>query len=155
MKNSRLNAEAESGTPQARFHNLQSTCPNGRVDLYAPTNSPEKLLQSNCPTSAENSGNFTAEVGKVLLCVFQTSCVEVVFSCFWVWNPLQRGANVFRKLHPTFCPIAAVEATVADGFGNVVALDSFAPFQVGNGACHLQDAAISTGTEFETFHSHA
>ncbi|MBQ5872083.1 MAG: hypothetical protein IIW69_06750, partial [Bacteroidaceae bacterium] len=65
MKNNRLNAEAESGNPQARFHNLQSTCPNGRVHLYAPTNSPEKPLQSNCPTSAKKLPNFTAEVGEV------------------------------------------------------------------------------------------
>ena len=52
-------------------------------------------------------------------------------------------------------PILPIQISVADGFGNVVALDFFAAFQVGNGACHFQDAAIGTGTEFETFHSHA
>ena len=43
-----------------------------------------KLLVGNSQTSAENFGNFTAEVAEVLWCVFQTSCKEVIFSCFFL-----------------------------------------------------------------------
>ncbi len=35
-----------------------------------------KLLVSKCKTSAEKSGNFSAEVAEVLLCVFQASRKE-------------------------------------------------------------------------------
>ena len=132
-----------------------SILPSGLQGQKSATRRLVKLLQSNWPTSAEKLPDFTAEVDEVLSCVFLTSRKEVVFLALGVWIPFQRSADVTSRLHPTFCPVAAVEATVADGFGNVVALDFFAAFQVGNGACHLQDAAIGTGTEFETFHSHA
>ncbi len=47
-----------------------SFCANGLQARKSATRRLLKLLVSNCQTSAEKSGNFSAEVGEVLLCVF-------------------------------------------------------------------------------------
>lgn len=49
-------------------------------------------------------------------------------------------------------PSATVEAAVADGLGDVRDPDDGRPLQVGNGACHLQDAVVGTCREIEPFH---
>ena len=87
-------------TPRVRFAQTdESFEPNGRVYLYAPTNSPEKLLQSNCPTSAEKLGNFTAEVGEVLLSVFLIPRKEVIFVSYFVCK-IEKYEFVFNKIYP-------------------------------------------------------
>ena len=62
------------------------------------------------------------------------------------------GVRVF--LYPSFCPIAAVKAAVADGFGDMLALDFLGLIQIGNRAGHLQDTAVGPGGELEAFHRH-
>ena len=44
-----------------------------------------------------------------------------------------------------FGPVAAVEASVGHGFGYVVSADGVSLLEVGNGACHLDDASVGTG----------
>ena len=81
------------GFPNRRFQSADdrkryaSFCPEERVHFAkwtagakSATRRAPKLLVCNCQTSAEKSGNFTAEVGEVLWCVFQTSCNEDIFS---------------------------------------------------------------------------
>ena len=55
--------------------------------------------------------------------------------------------QIFRikTSHAFFCPVAAVEVAVAHGFGDVLLLHLGAGGKVGNGACHLEDAAVGTG----------
>ncbi len=48
-------------------------------------------------------------------------------------------------LYPSLRPVAAVQIPVSDGFGDVHGLDLFAAGEVGNGAGHLEDAAVGTG----------
>ena len=45
----------------------------------------------------------------------------------------------------SLCPFAAVEVAVANGFCDVLLLPPVAGVKVGNGACHLEDAAVGTG----------
>ena len=52
------------------------------------------------------------------------------------------------SLHPRF----SVEASVADGFGDVVALDMLLTGEVGDGAGDLEDALIGSGGEVEVGH---
>ena len=52
-------------------------------------------------------------------------------------------------------PIASIKISIAYGLGNMVALYAFRDFKVGNGACHLQDAAVGSGRELQAFHGHA
>ena len=49
-------------------------------------------------------------------------------------------------------PIASVKTAVAYGFGYVVHLDVLLAFQVGDGACHLEYAAVGTCRELQAFH---
>lgn len=43
----------------------------------------------------------------------------------------------FPLLFSSFRPIFSVQVPIANGFGNVVALDMLACLKVGYGACHL------------------
>ena len=54
----------------------------------------------------------------------------------------------FPSLHPRF----SVEASVADGFGDVVALDVLTASEVGDGAGNLEDAFVGSGGEVEVGH---
>ena len=56
-----------------------SISPSGLQGRESAARRAPKLLVSNCQTSAEKSGNFTAEVGEVLLSVFLTPRIEVIF----------------------------------------------------------------------------
>ena len=58
-------------------------------------------------------------------------------------------------LYSPLSPIAPIQITIADGFGDVVALHFLAAFEVGDGAGNFQDAAVGTGGEFEALHCHA
>ena len=48
--------------------------------------------------------------------------------------------------------IASVEGAVADGFHDVGCSHAHAGFQVGDGACHLEYAAVGTCRELQAFH---
>ena len=52
-----------------------------------------------------------------------------------------------KVLYSSFCPVATVEGAITDGLCQVVRLYMFAAFQVGNGACYLQDAVVGAGRE--------
>ena len=45
----------------------------------------------------------------------------------------------------TFAPIGAVKVAIADGFCNVVKTDLIPAGQIGDCACHFQDALIGAG----------
>ena len=49
-------------------------------------------------------------------------------------------------------PVATVEHAVANGLGQMVNLHTLRPVEVGNGACNLQDAAVSACREREAVH---
>ena len=53
-----------------------SVLPSGVQAWKSATRRATKLLVSKCKTSAEKSGNFSAEVGEVLWCVFQASRMQ-------------------------------------------------------------------------------
>ena len=57
-------------------------------------------------------------------------------------------------LYSSFSPIAPIQITIPDGFGDVVTLHLLAAFEVGNGAGYFQDAAVGTGRELKSFHRH-
>ena len=57
--------------------------------------------------------------------------------------------------YPPLCPVASVEASIADGLGDVVGLDVRGVVEVGDGAGDFQDAAIGTGGELQAIHRHA
>ena len=61
-----------------------SFCANGLQVRKSATRWLLKLLVSNCQTSAEKSGNFSAEVGEVLLCVFFTPFKVFIFCLHYV-----------------------------------------------------------------------
>lgn len=48
-------------------------------------------------------------------------------------------------LSPSFCPVTTIQTAITDGFCDVMALNPVASLKVGNGTCHLEDAAIGTG----------
>lgn len=50
-----------------------------------------------------------------------------------------------KVLYSSFSPVATVEGAITDGLCQVVRLYMFAAFQVGNGACYLQDAVVGAG----------
>ena len=50
-------------------------------------------------------------------------------------------------LYTPFSPVATVEVSVADGFGDVDRLHFLRTGEVGDGAGNLEDAAIGTGGE--------
>lgn len=52
-----------------------------------------------------------------------------------------------KVLYSSFSPVATVEGAITDGLCQVVRLYMFAAFQVGNGACYLQDAVVGAGRE--------
>lgn len=52
-----------------------------------------------------------------------------------------------KVLYSSFSPVATVEGAITDGLCQVVGLYMLAAFQVGNGACHLQDAVVGAGRE--------
>mgnify|MGYP006896679523 FL=1 len=52
-----------------------------------------------------------------------------------------------KVLYSSFSPVATVEGAIADGLCQVVRLYMLAAFQVGNGACYLQDAVVGAGRE--------
>ena len=58
---------------------------------------------------------------------------------------IQLLISIFKPIISPLCPIATVKVTVSDGFGNVHSLYFFAASEVGNGAGHLEDAAVGTG----------
>ena len=66
-------------------HLLKRTRPSGKVHVC------------NCPTSAEKSGNFSAEVGEVLWSVFLSSRKEVIFVSYLVCKT-EKNDFVFNKL---------------------------------------------------------
>ena len=51
-----------------------------------------------------------------------------------------------------FGPVLAVEVAVAYGFCQVLRLYEVAVVQVGNGACHFQDAVVCPGREVQSGH---
>ena len=57
--------------------------------------------------------------------------------------------------YPSLSPVTTVEVAIADGFGNMLALNLFRALEVGDGAGHLQDTAVGTGGELQAFHGHA
>jgi hypothetical protein len=67
-----------------RQETLRVHLPSGLQRQKSATRLATKLLVSNCKTSAEKSGNFTAEVGEVLLYVFLIPRKEVVFASYLV-----------------------------------------------------------------------
>ena len=59
---------------------------------------------------------------------------------------------IIGKSRSLCSPALAVEAAVADGFGDVGGLYGVAAIEVGNGAGHLEDAVVGTGREVEALH---
>ncbi len=57
--------------------------------------------------------------------------------------------------YPPLRPVAPVEVAIADGLGDVLALNLLAAGEVGDGAGHLEDAAVGAGREFEVLHGRA
>ena len=51
----------------------------------------------------------------------------------------------------TFAPVGAVKVAIADGFCNVVKTDLIPAGQIGDRACHFQDALIGAGRKVEFF----
>ena len=49
------------------------------------------------------------------------------------------------ELGAALCPITSVEVAVADGFGDMMALNVFSTFESSNGAGDFQDTAVGTG----------
>ena len=49
--------------------------------------------------------------------------------------------------YPPLSPVASIEASIADGLGDVVGLDVRGVVEVGDGAGDFQDAAIGAGGE--------
>ena len=58
-----------------------------------------------------------------------------------------RQVFCIKTLYSSLCPIASVQASIADGFGDVLGLDGLGTFQVGNGAGDLEDTAVGAGRE--------
>ena len=48
--------------------------------------------------------------------------------------------------------VAAVEVAVADGFHDVVVADGGGGFEVGDGACDLEDAVVGAGAHVHAVH---
>ena len=55
-------------------------------------------------------------------------------------------------VYSALCPVAAVQIAVTYGFGYVLRLYVFGSGEVGDGACHFQDAVIGAGGEREFLH---
>ena len=60
-----------------------------------------------------------------------------------------------RTLYSSFCPITSIQIPIPYGFGDMLALDVFAAFEVGDGASYLQDAAVGACREAQLLHGHA
>ena len=45
---------------------------------------------------------------------------------------------------PSFCPVATVECTIADGFCQMMQFHMLATFQVGDGAGYFQNATVGS-----------
>lgn len=58
----------------------------------------------------------------------------------------------FMLVYSALCPVAAVQIAVTNGFGYVLRLYVFGSGEVGDGACHFQDAVIGAGGERELLH---
>lgn len=58
-------------------------------------------------------------------------------------------------VYSALCPVAAVQIAITNGFGYVLRLDVFGSGEVGDGACHFQDAVIGAGGERELLHGGA
>ena len=52
-------------------------------------------------------------------------------------------------------PAVAIEATVGDGFAQVVGVDVGCGLEVGDGAGHLEDAVVGAGAHVEVVHGDA
>ena len=61
----------------------------------------------------------------------------------------------YRILNPSLRPVAAVQIPVSDGFGDVHRFYLLRASEVGDGASHLEDAAVGTGGELQALHGHA
>ena len=59
-----------------------------------------------------------------------------------------------KKLYASLCPVATVKASVADGFGDMVALHFLRIFKVGNGTGNFENAGVGAGRKFQAFHCH-
>ena len=87
------------------MRNHASTLPSGLQGRKSGTRRLVKLLQSNWQTSAEKSGNFSAEVAEVLLSVSQTSRKEfspVAWSLLTLWHETCIPFSVKKKEKQTF-----------------------------------------------------
>ena len=59
------------------------------------------------------------------------------------------------RSNASLCPVASIQITIPDGFGDMDGLYLLRAGEVGNGAGHLEDAAVGTGREFQALHGHA
>ena len=58
-----------------------------------------------------------------------------------------------QRLYPSLSPVASIKVAITDSLRDMVRLHALGMVEVGNGACHLEDAVLGSCREFEPLHA--